>query len=89
MLPFLVPLVLVGQSFSGHHEILTVPKGETLEINSDSLQIDTLIMHDNSRIIFQATATILFLENAFIGRDCSWECAGQNGAAWEVPEKCP
>lgn len=87
MLILLAPLMVVGQSLSFAHQVkLVVRKGETLKINSDSLHIDTLIMHDNSRIIFRAPATILFLENAFIGRDCSWECAGQNGAVGKSPK---
>lgn len=57
---------------------LTVHMGEVLEIDSDSLHIDTLIMQDNSRIVFLAPATKLVIENAFIGKKCTWDASGNS-----------
>lgn len=81
MLILLAPSVLVGQKLSIDHQVrLIVGKGETLKINSDSLHIDTLLMYDDSRIVFQATSTKLIVENAFIGNNCLFDLAGEIGA---------
>ncbi len=50
--------------------------GEVLEVFSDSLHIDTLIMQDDSRIVFLAPETKLVIENAFVGKNCKWDASG-------------
>ncbi|MDZ4714925.1 MAG: hypothetical protein SH819_05590 [Cytophagales bacterium] len=76
----LVPLSLAGQSIEPIHYIkLTVAMGETLEVAASTIQIDTLIMEDDSRIVFLAPKTNLVVKNAYIGNSCTWDTSGQDG----------
>lgn len=61
-----------------HTSKLIVEKGEVLELSSESLYFDTLIMQDNSRIVFLAPETKLVIENAFIGKNCLWDASGKS-----------
>jgi hypothetical protein len=60
------------------YQRLVVNNGETLSSSVDSIYVDTLILNDESTILFQVNS-ILIVENAFIGQQCVLSSAGRDG----------
>ena len=58
-----------------HYSKLLVPKDTQIEIETDSIYIDTLIMEDESILRFE-TSSVLIIEHAFIGKECLWDGSG-------------
>lgn len=71
-----------SQGLTKHHytkvEVMTA---DVVSVQIDSIYIDTLIMHDNSKITFEVSA-LLIIENAFIGQNCLWNASGLNATAF-------
>ncbi|MDZ4714013.1 MAG: hypothetical protein SH819_00965 [Cytophagales bacterium] len=62
-----------------HYTKLVVPSKKTFRILIDSVQLDTLVMEDNSKLRFDLPETILLAENVFVGRNCLWDASGAPG----------
>lgn len=71
----------LSQPLTQHHytKVELMPD-DVIAVQVDSVYIDTLIMHDNSKIIFEVSA-LLIIENALIGQNCLWDGRGSHAMA--------
>lgn len=58
---------------------LVLDKRQVLEITESEINLDSLIMGDNSRIVFLAPQTKLTVTGAWIGKNCTWDVSGRSG----------
>jgi hypothetical protein len=72
---FPAPGQLVDKNYYSN---LVVKKSETLTVLIDSLYVDTLMMHDNSTLLFPQP-TLVIVEHAFIGNKASFDASGEKG----------
>lgn len=75
------PIVCFSQLINQHHYTkIEILQEHTMRVLVDSVYIDTLIMHDNSKIVFEVSA-LLIIENALIGQNCLWDGRGSHAMA--------
>lgn len=60
---------------------IIIPKNEVYTVVVDSIYIDTLIMEDRSKLLFNLSS-VLIIESASIGEGCIWDASGENASGY-------
>lgn len=73
---------LTGQILTNRiYSSVEVPRNSTFMILVDSVYINNLVLHDGSELKFGHDVSYIFIGNAIVGKDCTLNAAGDDGAS--------